>query len=763
MFVLGSFGMPTLFSFFARELPPPSSDLLVSSTPVSPSCTPSRKRSDEATTFYTTFDEAPSPSPSGLSSPTPSQTAQFAAASQEDSGSQYKVATFDDEILTTETACTAQAEVQPPRVVTRSPQGRLIFKRPSPDPNDPLSPLRPILEFPSTIIEDLRFGRNFRWAFAQTFTSELPPIAPVFTSTDGTREVLYRPRHVHTCFSVDDLIATGQGPCPCSLPPFVNFHDPRTLGDYCHPNLERSTHFRTTDTSFCPIHDLQVCLDEGTSHIPLRPHDLNTVCEVATSFCEQLFAILRDRSFKFVPVSGVQEDTATGTIDVKNLFVSTCTVNFHKLLKLTRTTPLHPRLPSDAPETYIFDRPEIRDFINRLHKVAYMSGLDKAPEKWHFRCLRHDRLQALDRLNSEDFQPVVDLDTDTPIPPDAIIQSVISKLQRIIPQLTPSSCLLPYIFNLFKEHKGVYRWLTNTKFTLFSEFAHLDQVCLKACFDELRCIAGDQMQVWKDAFGFSPQLLPDINSLYDLSLNLPKSATSVLASDITKCFERISIERTHPDSLQDAVKWLIDLTFDSAAEKIGCSVEGVSLWVQWNSSKSSAGTIRFGAKEPFQCKDDDCFWIQLTRDTLLELTYCLIEHAFVQFGDRVWLQIMGIPMGLAISPDLCRIFLSKYEWQFVMRIMRLRLLMIAKKFEHWNRYMDDLLSLNNKRILRFLDPSVPRTADSPFWIYPLDILEMKIEVVEWAVLSDLVSVPYGYCIQIRHYSTLHSSILNVLL
>lgn len=44
------------------------------------------------------------------------------------------------------------------------------------------------------------------------------------------------------------------------------------------------------------------------------------------------------------------------------------------------------------------------------------------------------------------------------------------------------------------------------------------------------------------------------------------------------------------------------------------------------------------------------------------------------------------------------------------------------------KYMDDLCVLNNENMLRFLQPDSRRTPNNAFWIYPLNVVEIKLEL-----------------------------------
>lgn len=50
------------------------------------------------------------------------------------------------------------------------------------------------------------------------------------------------------------------------------------------------------------------------------------------------------------------------------------------------------------------------------------------------------------------------------------------------------------------------------------------------------------------------------------------------------------------------------------------------------------------------------------------------------------------------------------------------------KFAYAFRYIDDLCWLNVGNAQIFLDPTQPRVMSNPYWIYPLHILDIKLEL-----------------------------------
>ena len=72
----------------------------------------------------------------------------------------------------------------------------------------------------------------------------------------------------------------------------------------------------------------------------------------------------------------------------------------------------------------------------------------------------------------------------------------------------------------------------------------------------------------------------------------------------------------------------------------------------------------------------------------------LIDNIYIRVGNRVFRQIVGIPMGTDCAPLLANMFLFYYEYKYIKELIRTNL-HLAMKFNYTFRYIDDLLTLNN--------------------------------------------------------------------
>jgi hypothetical protein len=111
-----------------------------------------------------------------------------------------------------------------------------------------------------------------------------------------------------------------------------------------------------------------------------------------------------------------------------------------------------------------------------------------------------------------------------------------------------------------------------------------------------------------------------------------------------------------------------------------------------------------------------------------------MNNCFITLGDRVWRQQTGIPMGFSCSPIWCNMYLLSYETKFIQRLACLGRQDLMTKFQHAFRYIDDLCLFNVMNPREFLSPVQLRTEQNPFWIYPLDVLEIKEETSKFSQL-----------------------------
>ena len=87
--------------------------------------------------------------------------------------------------------------------------------------------------------------------------------------------------------------------------------------------------------------------------------------------------------------------------------------------------------------------------------------------------------------------------------------------------------------------------------------------------------------------------------------------------------------------------------------------------------------------------------LSLDCEKVISLLNWLIDNIFVTFGDKVFRQQIGIPMGTDCAPFLANLFLYSYEYEWIDKQRKDNNHHLLHCFKHCCRYIDDLLLINN--------------------------------------------------------------------
>ena len=187
--------------------------------------------------------------------------------------------------------------------------------------------------------------------------------------------------------------------------------------------------------------------------------------------------------------------------------------------------------------TYLLDIQVVRNKVYWLLQNLYCSGLGKASNNACFICIKHIHLTALERLICNDFLPckvgqVWQL-------PTAILDQVFVDLRNILPEFLPPYQALSYLMATFKQHKGKYRWLTNTFQTVLSNIALLLTITSKVILDSLNTWACLKNQSYRNFLQIGISIFWIVDSVIDIALNLPIKINNIFVVDICRYYETI--------------------------------------------------------------------------------------------------------------------------------------------------------------------------------------------------------------------------------
>ena len=97
-----------------------------------------------------------------------------------------------------------------------------------------------------------------------------------------------------------------------------------------------------------------------------------------------------------------------------------------------------------------------------------------------------------------------------------------------------------------------------------------------------------------------------------------------------------------------------------------------------------------------------------TANDFCKMTECLVDNIYVKFGGQLFQQTIGIPTGTNCAPLLADLFLYSYESEFLDKLVNTGKRKLAKKFNLSYRYIDDLISFNNKKYKEFISDIYPK-------------------------------------------------------
>lgn len=531
-------------------------------------------------------------------------------------------------------------------------------------------------------------------------SSLLDHIAFAWSYDKNLASKLYRPSVVFKNFAFKDLL-DEKASCVCaSVVRFHAFLDPATaleVSDGGKPEF----HVRTMDTRIIQHPGLRHALAQGLNHIPIRKTDFRETVEVVSETFTQLFHILHLTDFH------LQLPEAIGFL------TELC-------LKYLRLAAKQNKYGFKTLSPHLFAIPAVSNEVDWLLKHIFISGLDKATNNASFMCVRHIRLQALQRLSGEDFCPCKNngiwrLQT-------SIFDSIRAEILEILPESPIAYNALPFLMATFKQHKAKYRWLTNAFQTVYSNIAKLLTIATMEVLEPFKIWAKRTIDGYANFLKVKTSIYWIIDSVMQVTLNLPENMHEVYVADITRCYESIPLHGKN--NLLDALKFVLKIGFKQARTQHPKAV--TNLWIKTDTTGTPT-TAQWSTTQPRSNG-----WFQLSENRLISLHGWLMTNCFVTLGDRVWQQVKGIPMGFSCSPLWCNLYLLSFEVRFIQRLASLRRYDLMARFQFAFRYIDDICWINVHNPQEFLSPDQPQCEDNPFWIYPLDVLEIKHEVEEFS-------------------------------
>ena len=97
-----------------------------------------------------------------------------------------------------------------------------------------------------------------------------------------------------------------------------------------------------------------------------------------------------------------------------------------------------------------------------------------------------------------------------------------------------------------------------------------------------------------------------------------------------------------------------------------------------------------------------------TCDEVCKSLSFLLNNIYVRFGNEVFRQVIGIPMGTNCAPLVADLFLYCYERDFMLNLSPDTQADVISAFNSTSRYLDDILNMDNQYFAALVDTIYPR-------------------------------------------------------
>ena len=101
-----------------------------------------------------------------------------------------------------------------------------------------------------------------------------------------------------------------------------------------------------------------------------------------------------------------------------------------------------------------------------------------------------------------------------------------------------------------------------------------------------------------------------------------------------------------------------------------------------------------------------------TANDICKMIEFLVDNIYVRFGGQLFQQMAGIPIRTNCAPLMADLFLYPYEIEFLDKLTKESKRKLARKFYLSYRYINDLISFNNKRFKELISDIYPKESTS---------------------------------------------------
>ena len=366
-----------------------------------------------------------------------------------------------------------------------------------------------------------------------------------------------------------------------------------------------------------------------------------------------------------VGVESCAEQMANAMNIDKDQLIPWCNMIFSKVNDLISS--LKPKI-KNSPQKSILNQGDVKNYLSDLHSKFVIVPIDKAANNIAIICKQFYIKKLLDEVGI--FQPNPTYTMIENITESEVIRDNIEYTERLQMETDEKDESLPIIYWSPKMHKTPIgaRFIIASKTCSTKKISKSVSSAFKVIqkqienFHHKNTFYTNYKKYW--VVQNSMQVIADLDKI-----NKRKKAKSISTYDFATLYTKIP-----HDQLIQSLNEAIDFAFNGGNKKYLKFNDNYAYW------SSKGGGPHF------------------TKESLKVATKHLILSCYFKVGDKLFRQIIGMPMGIDPAPFWANIYLYSYESKYITDLVKsnnTQNKIIARKFHTTDRFIDDLCALND--------------------------------------------------------------------
>ena len=315
----------------------------------------------------------------------------------------------------------------------------------------------------------------------------------------------------------------------------------------------------------------------------------------------------------------------------------------------------------------------VKNYLEKLHQHFVLVPTDKASNNVAIVCKKFYIQQSLKELGIFHDTASNQKDEGTYVKVDRDQKSIINRHKKYLKSrlnIDVASEKFPFLYWIPKMHKKPYskqRYIAASYDCTTKEVSAILTKCLKLVEKQHRILC----RQYEKNYGINPMwIIHKSQSVHrsTATFNRKKSAKDIRTYDFSTLYTSIPHKQ-----LRAELRWVIKEAFKNSKYSFISVYKNDARWT--NSPGKNTQHL-------------DC-------DKVIRLMSWLLDNIYVTFGDQLFRQAIGIPMGTDCAPFLANLFLYSYEYRWIDKQKKLKNWHVLKHFRSCSRYIDDLLMINN--------------------------------------------------------------------